>query len=295
MKLLIIYGGFGLSQEAEVSERSGQQVSAAARAAGFDVTEFKLTKDNLEELKSQLKNFDAVFPVLHGKFGEDGGIQQILDEAGVKYVGSDVALSKLCFDKPSTQNKLKTAGIVIPDFHIITAAEQFQDAWLPCVIKPPQGGSSVDTFIWKTAPEPAKLTELFTRHDSLMVEQYIPGREFTVGVLDSEALPLIEIIPPQDGWFDYENKYSGASQEIVNPELSPEISQEMQNIAVKAYQACGCRHLARVDFILQDDQPFCLEINTMPGFTSESLYPKAAKAIGYDMPTLIKKLVDLAL
>jgi len=295
MKLLVIHGGVGLSQEADISELSGRQVIEAAKTAGLDVTEFKLTKDNLEDLKSQLKTYDVVFPVLHGHFGEDGGIQKILEDAGVRYVGSDITASQLCFDKPNTQHQLKSVGITVPEFRIITSPDQFQDAWLPCVIKPPQGGSSVDTFVWKTTSELEKLSELFTRHNSLMVEQYIQGREFTVGILNGEALPIIEIIPPQDGWFNYENKYSGASQEIVNPELSLNISTEMKQLAVRAYQVCGCRHLARVDFILLDHQPVCLEINTMPGFTAESLYPKAAAAIGYDPPTLVKKLIELAL
>jgi D-alanine-D-alanine ligase len=293
MKILVLYGGDGFSLEAEISKLSGRQVTEAAKTAGFDVTEFVLTKDNLNELKSQLKNFDVVFPVLHGKFGEDGGIQTLLESANVKYVGSDATASQLCFDKPSTQAKLKSAGVLIPEFHIVTAPDQFDDNWLPCVIKPPQGGSSVDTFVWKTA-DLNQLSELLARYGSLMAEQYIQGRELTVGILDNAALPAIEIIPPEGQWFDYKNKYTGKSQEIVNPQLSPEIIQAAQVAAVKAHQACGCRHLSRVDFILQDNQLFCLEINTMPGFTTESLYPKAAKAAGYNLPDLVKRLIELA-
>lgn len=294
MKLLVIYGGTGLSREAAVSELSGRQVIEAAKVAGLDVAEFLLTKDNLEELQSQLKNYDVIFPVLHGQFGEDGGIQTMLEKSGVQYIGSAAAASQLCFDKPSTQIRLKEAGIVIPDFHLISSVEQFNPDWLPCVIKPPQGGSSVDTFIWK-AVDLDQLAQLLDQYGALMVEQFIQGRELTVGILGNDTLPIVEIIPPDGGWFDYDNKYSGKSQEIVNPPLSTEISQLVQSIALTAHQTCGCRHLSRVDFILRDNQPYCLEINTLPGFTSESLFPKAAKAAGYDLPALVKKLIELAL
>jgi D-alanine-D-alanine ligase len=294
MKLLIVYGGFGLSQEANISELSGREIATAAKTAGFEVTEFRLTQDNLEELKSQLKNFDVVFPVLHGKFGEDGEIQVLLEEAGVKYVGSNAVASRMCFNKPSTQTQLKSADILIPEFHMITSPAEFSDAWLPCVIKPPQGGSSLDTFVWQTA-DLNQLTELLSKYNLLMVEQYVQGRELTVGILGEAALPIIEIIPPAGSWFDYDNKYSGKSQEIVNPDLPTEIIQQVQTAALKAHQTCGCRHLSRVDFILLGNQCFCLEINTLPGFTRESLYPKAAQAAGYDLPALVTKLIELAL
>ncbi len=292
MMVGIIYGGFGLAQEAEISEFSGKEIANATRAVGFDATEFRLTKDNLEEFKIQLKNFDVVFPVLHGAFGEDGGIQTVLEKAGVKYVGSDSVASKLCFDKPSTQTKLKSANILIPEFHVINSPDQFDSTWLPCVIKPPRGGSSIDIFIWQTLDK-NKLTELFNQYDSLMVELYIEGRELTVGVLGDTALPIVEIIPPVGEWFDYENKYSGKAQEIVNPDLPPKIIQEIQTVALKAHQVCGCRHLSRVDFILRGEELYCLEVNTMPGFTKESLYPKAAQAASYNMPSLVKKLIQL--
>jgi len=292
MRILIIYGGYGLSQEAEVSERSGLQVLQICKKAGLDVAGFKLTKNNLGELQSQVKKYDVIFPVLHGEFGEDGQIQKILDDLGAQYVGSGSESSKLCFDKIATKEILKTNNILTPEWVLIKSKRDIEKIKYPVVLKPIKGGSSIGIIIAKSIDDLSKLDIT----EELLAEEYINGQELTVGVLGDKALPVVEIIPPKDKWFDYENKYNESTQENVPPKyISLDIQQQARQLALKVHKLCDCRHLSRVDMILRNNQLYVLEINTMPGMTEESLYPKSARVAGYPMPKLIIELISSAL
>lgn len=297
MKMLVAYGGWGLTGEAEVSVDSGKAVAAAAQQAGFEVSTFELTKDNIGELAARAKAADVVFPALHGHFGEDGQIQQLLDSAGVKYVGSGVAASQLCWDKLLYKEKLRAAGILTPDWWVLQQSNEIERVTPPCVIKPINEGSSLDMIVARNSAELDLKTveQILRQRQRLIVEDYIDGVEVSVGVLGDTSLPIVEIIPPAGRWFDYQAKYSGESQELAPaPSVPDDLQQQSRDLALRIHQLTGCRHLSRTDMIIADSKLYVLETNTMPGLTGESLYPKAAKAAGYDMPTLVKRLIELA-
>ncbi|MFA5270587.1 MAG: D-alanine--D-alanine ligase [Patescibacteria group bacterium] len=296
MQILVVYGGEGLTREAEVSVASGTMVIEAAKQAGFTVSAFELTKDNINELSAKVRGVDVVFPALHGHFGEDGQIQQLLDKAGVKYVGSGVAASRLCWDKLLYKEKLRSAGILTPKWWVLDNPSDIKKIVSPCVIKAIDEGSSLDMIVVREMAELdiKAVGELLQKRQRLLVEDYIEGTEISVGVLDNVALPVVEIIPPTGRWFDYQAKYSGESQELV-PALSLTDDQQLQarDLSLVVHQLTGCRHLSRTDMIIQNDKIYAIETNTLPGLTKQSLYPKAAQAAGYDLPALISKLIEL--
>jgi len=291
MKVLVIYGGYGLSEEALVSEKSGERVLKACKEVGIDAVGFKLTSENVYELKSEVVGYDVVLPILHGSFGEDGQIQKILDDLGIKYLGSGEKSSKICFDKIVTKEILKNNNILTPEWGRVTTEKDLDNIVFPAVVKPNRGGSSIGVVIAKNRDDLKNLD----LSEPLMTEEYIEGQELTVGILGNQALSVVEIIPNQGEWFDFKNKYNNLTQENVPPKhLSQDIQKQAQELALKVHQVCGCRHLSRVDMILKDNQLYVLEINTMPGLTEESLYPKSAKAMGLSMPKLIEQLANSA-
>jgi D-alanine-D-alanine ligase len=300
MKVLIVYGGS--SSEREVSLRSGKGVGDALIAAGHEVTYFDPGDDTIFSL---LKNFvldkDVVFPVLHGRGGEDGAIQVVLEQLGVAYVGSSPFVSRDCFDKVTTLQRLHDAGITVPPTDIINAKQLRKHplAKAPYVLKPRSEGSSVDTFIIRdiTTVEPTMFDNAFARHGQLLIEMLVEGLELTVPVLGQQALPVIEIIPPSGGDFDYQNKYNGMTQELCPPQhMPPEIQTQAQAIALQVHNLMGCRDLSRTDLMWssKDGKLYVLEINTLPGMTDQSLYPKSAGAAGIRFPALADQLVKMA-
>lgn len=297
MKMLVVYGGEGLSKEAEISQRSGRAVMEAAREAGFEVRGFELTKDNIEKLKSKLADFDIVFPALHGEFGEDGRLQEILDEAGVRYVGCGADASRRCYDKASYKMELEAQGILTPEWRIIQSADELDALEVPVVLKPICGGASIDMIVARVPEEfdKNKAKRLLAKYKKLLAEEYISGQEIAVGVLGEEALPVVEIIPPEGKWFDLESKYSDKTQENIPPQnVSKEIQKRAQELAVRIHKLMGCKDLSRTDMLIRDGQIYVLETNTMPGLTGESLYPKEARAAGYEMPELVEELAGWA-
>lgn len=297
MKVLVIYGGGGISTESEISKLSGSAVAMACVDTGFHVTEFEINKNNIDELKNQLVDFDVVFPMVHGTFGEDGQLQKIIDDAEIPYVGSGVLASQICWDKAIYKHKLDEAKILAPKWRIIKSVNEMTDTDIPCVIKPVSDGSSIGVeLVTDRSPTTLRaISRLFEIYSQLMLEEYIKGPEITVGAIGGKALPVVEIIPPENGMFDYNNKYSGKTQELIPPQNVPiGLQERAQNLALKIHQLMGCQHYSRTDMIVCGDRVYVLETNTVPGMTVESLYPKAAQAIGLDMPALCKKLVRLS-
>jgi len=287
----------GISGEREVSLRSGAAVAEALRVKGFEVTVFDTTDD--PEL---ITNCDVVFPVLHGLGGEDGTIQTMLEAHGVRYVGSDVTASKLCFDKDRYRQVVNAAGLPIAQGAMVTADEYKTHpiSQKPHVLKPFDGGSSLDTIIIREGmiADTTKIEEVFQRHEQMLLEELIVGDELTIGVLGDQALPVIEVIPPTDGEFDYDNKYNGKSQELCPPlHVSLEVQHHAQELALQAHHLTGCRDFSRTDVMYDRDRDmyFVLETNTIPGMTNQSLFPKMAAIMGMDMPTLCNELVTFAL
>lgn len=244
---------------------------------------------------------DVVFPVLHGVGGEDGELQARLEHHGASFVGTGSEGSRTCLDKALYREKMRELGYRMAEGAIVdeSAYAAHPLSKKPHVLKPIDGGSTIDTYIARDVEhiDSAKITEYFSRHPHMLIEELIIGDEITVGVLGDAALPIIEIIPPTNEEFDYENKYNGKTQELCPPEhVSAAVQRRAQELTVAIHQAAGCRDFSRTDFIVTPDETFyLLETNTIPGMTAQSLYPKMAAAAGLSFPQLADRLVQFAL
>jgi len=296
MKYLVLGGG--ISPEKEVSTRSAAAVSQALIELGHQVVRLDPSDVSLDEIIRQAKEADGVFPILHGISGEDGAIQARLEQEGIAYFGPSAASCNTTFDKADFKRILEQHSIPTPKWNVITA-DQLHDEPLtrkPFVLKPISGGSSIDTFIVRSIPfDTTPLLEALSRYDSMLIEEFVSGTEITVGILEDEALPVIEIIPPQDQEFDYENKYNGATQELCPPKnVSPDLQEKAQALALKTHQVTQCRHLSRTDMLINEKgELYVIDTNTIPGLTNQSLYPKAAATAGYNWPTLVARFASL--
>ncbi|MBI4834168.1 MAG: D-alanine--D-alanine ligase [Planctomycetes bacterium] len=292
--ITVLMGGF--SSEREISLKSGSAVSLALKSLGYKVLDIDVTAPDIPQLKNP--DFDIAFIALHGKFGEDGGIQLLLEEKGIVYTGSGVQASRDAMDKFATKELFERHDVPTAPYRRINKENwrtEFRK-WplgFPVVIKPRAEGSSVGVSIIKEPVEikPA-LDEAFKYGKDVVAEQYISGREVTVGVLGDKVLPVIELKPKQ-AFYDYKAKYQDASTEyIVNPNFPEKAIEEIQSAGLAAYKALDCRGAARVDIIYSDKEgAIVLEVNTIPGLTERSLLPKAAKAIGIDFPQLCERII----
>lgn len=293
---IVVLGG-GDSPEREVSLRSSKAVSAAAREAGFSVQEFD-PAGGLAFLDSIVEG-TIIFPILHGKGGEDGVIQAELESRALPYLGSDSSSSARCFDKWLTRSDLQKNKIPLPRGSLVTKDDYSHNpmSLRPHVLKIVRGGSSIGTLIARDPAnvKPEAVDAIFALDSHAVLEELIVGQELTVPILGSSALTPIEIKPPSGAEFDYENKYNGATAEICPPEnISDYIQKEAQNLAEKVHSAMKCRHLSRVDMMIDaSGKVFVLEINTIPGLTDQSLYPKSAAVSGLPMPKLVEKFAEL--
>ncbi len=250
---------------------------------------------------------DVVFLALHGGQGEDGTIQALLDLTGKPYTGSGVLASALAMDKAMSKKIFECEGILTPEWFSVDESEPVtvstvekiieKSFGFPCVVKPNNQGSTVGlTVVEKKQALADALDSAREYSNRILIETYIAGRELTVGVLGDQPLPVVEIIP-EHGIYDYECKYTrGKSKYVCPAEIPEEKAKEIQAIGLKAFQALGCEGYARVDFRYgEDDLFYCLEVNTLPGMTSLSLVPMAAKALGIEFPELVDKIAGLAL
>jgi D-alanine-D-alanine ligase len=250
----------------------------------------------ISELKS--RNVSMVFIALHGGFGEDGTIQRMLETAGINYTGPGPACGEASFDKAKAQALFKKAGVLVPDYCVIKK-NSFRPAFqkFPIVVKPAKAGSSVGiSIIHETKDMPKAIEQAFLYSDEILIEEFISGRELTVGILGDEALPVVEIIAQRD-FYDFEAKYKDAGTRYEVPaQLTASQSSLVTEMALKAYRAIGGQVMSRVDIILNaDNKPYVLEINTIPGLTGKSLLPKAAKAKGLDFGDLCVRILELSL
>ncbi len=290
--VLVLMGG--PDAEHPVSLMSGRQVAEALRRGGrFQVIERVVQRPTAPMLR--ICGGEVVFPVLHGHWGEGGPLQKILQELGLPYVGSPPRAAALAMDKLATKQILAAEGVRVPPDCRLEPGDRCRLA-PPLVLKPIDDGSSVDLCICRCRQEVAAArARLHPKRGAILAERYIEGREVTVGVLGSEALPLIEIIPAAS-FYDYQAKYHRAdTRYVIDPPLGPGVSRECTRVALEAFGRLGCRDVARVDFIVSETGPWFLELNTMPGFTSHSLLPMAAARHGLDMPRLCETLVEAAL
>jgi len=292
----VLMGGF--SSEREVSLRSGNAVSTALKSLGYKIRDIDVKSPGI--FRKAKPDFDIAFIALHGKFGEDGGIQQLLESHKIIYTGSGAKASKRAMDKFATKetfvkNKIPTAEyMVINNKQIKNLKIPFG---YPVVAKPCSEGSSVGVSIAKNYRELSNaLKEAFKYDKNVLIEKFIPGREVTVGVLGKKALPVIELKPKQS-FYNYKAKYQDKRTEyIVNPKFPTKVIKEMQKNALKAHKALGCSGISRIDLIYAPESgAIVLEANSIPGLTDRSLLPKAARAIGIEFPALCERIIKEAL
>jgi D-alanine-D-alanine ligase len=289
-KVAVLLGGPG--PEREVSLRSGAAVARALRSLGAFVQEVDVKNSSL----SLPEPIDLAYNMIHGTFGEDGQIQEILERQGIPYTGEGVAGSQLAFDKILSKRKFDEHGVPTGRWHVI-AAGQRPRLEVPFVVKSPRQGSSVGVHIIKDSADlDAALEDCFRFGEAVIVEEFFSGRELTVGILGDVALPVIEIVP-REGFYDYQHKYTkGASEYFVPAPIGDEATQAVQYAALAAKRALGLEIYSRVDVILASDGSLnVLEINTIPGMTETSLLPKAAAAAGLDFPTLCERIASLSM
>jgi D-alanine-D-alanine ligase len=296
MKVLVLLGG--ASTEREVSLRSGRAVADALKADGHEVFEYD-PKDGYGGLANFVDKVDCVFPILHGKGGEDGAVQAELEKLGFKYLGSGPEPSKICFDKDKFKEILNKLSILTPRGEVVTKESIKYSPLIqrPYVLKPVDGGSTIDAFIIRNPSSQSYRHDVFDHYKFMLLEELIEGTEITVPVVGDKALPVIEIIPPAGKEFDYENKYNGATQELCPPKNVDENKQkEAQQLSELIHKEVEARHLSRTDIIIdKDGKLWVLELNTIPGLTPQSLLPKSAEVAGMNIQQLVQKFLDLVL
>jgi len=281
----------GPSAEHDISMQSGRAIAEALKQCGYDVTEIVVETEQLLIPEA----IEAVFIAFHGTFGEDGTAQKQLEERGIPYTGSGPEASRISFDKELSKALFRSHHLPQPADQIITEPSQ-RTIDFPCVIKPLRQGSSLGVHIlmdknnWETA-----FADAIQYDGRVIVEEYIDGHELTVGVVDGQVLPVIEIVAPS-GNYDFTAKYTkGKTSYIVPAKIPDKWRDTCQKLALKVYQALGCRGMSRVDFrVRSDGSIYILENNTIPGFTATSLLPKAAAAAGIPFPELCSRIMQTA-
>ncbi len=289
-KIAVLMGG--PSSEREISLCSGAAVANGLRDAGYEVLEVDV-EDHEINIPDDI---DAAFIALHGEFGEDGGVQKLLEEQGVPYTGSGPDSSRVAFDKKLSKDLFVEQNIPTPEYEVIGEGVN-RSLSLPVVIKPLAQGSSIGIHRISSEEEwGAACRDTLSFGSEMLVEAYIPGRELTVGVVGQEVLPVVEIEAP-DNWYGYEVKYTkGACRYIAPAKIEPAVYSECQELALKTFKALGCEGMGRVDFRLSDQNKlYVLELNSIPGFTETSLLPMAAKEMGMDFSALCDTIIKTVL
>ena len=293
-RIAVLMGG--LSAEREISLRTGRAVLNALQENGFDAVAVDAGRD----LPAQLRDVgaDVAFICLHGRYGEDGTVQGLLELMQIPYTGSGVMASSVAMDKVVTKQLLLFHEISTPGFVVFRAGDD-QQALLarcrhfPLVVKPSREGSTIGVSIVHDRKQLEAGLAAALKHDSLvLIEDFIQGDEVTVSVLNGEALPIIQIVP-KSGFYDYQSKYTPGQTEYLLPApIDPVLYSRLQSVSVDACRALSCRGAARVDFMVREKEFFCLEVNTIPGMTETSLLPKAAQAAGIPFGELAMRILD---
>ena len=294
-KIAVLMGGPG--SERDVSLATGRGVAKALRSTGAEVVEVDVRDENFK-LPSDV---DLAFVPIHGTFGEDDQVQKILEDRGIAYTGEDVRGSELAFDKIRSKEKFQEHGVPTPKWEVI-ALNQRPSIRLPVVIKPPRQGSTVGVYIIKSEAELDSAMAGVAKYDrELLVEEFISGRELTIGVLGDQALPILEIIP-KGGFYDFTNKYpflnpqaGGGAEHVCPAKIDDAKTKQIQELALRAHRALGLQVYSRVDVLLPaNEPPTVLEVNTIPGMTEASLLPEAAAAAGFNYVDLCLRIIELS-
>ena len=304
MKVAVLKGGSSL--ERGVSLRSAARVEDALHELGHEAVGIDVGQDLVSLLRDE--HPDVVFIALHGPGGEDGTVQELLEILDLPYTGPGVAACALCMDKVAAKHEMRAAGLPTPDwaafnataFRELGAADSLEEIeerlGFPLVIKPASQGSSLGVeFASEREGVPEALVAAFSYDDRVLLERYVKGRELAVSVLGTEALPVVEAIPRQEDFFNFEARYEIGRTEYVCPaELGDDEAASVQEIAGRTYETLGCSGFARVDLMLGDDGPQVLEVNAIPGLTDTSLFPMAAEAAGIGFTQLVERILETA-
>ena len=306
-RIAVLFGG--KSQEAEVSKVSAREVAAALASKGHSVSLIPADASVVAALVRERP--DVVFPALHGSPGEDGTVQGMLEMMGLPYVGSGVEASAFAMNKIIAKLGFRAAGLPLARQLVFTARDEVAQSCAAIVeqlgaavaVKPATQGSAIGVTLVRNANQlPGALQLAQSFGGSVLVEEFIVGREITVAVLDCfghapRLLPVVEIRTPKDTWYDYEHRYTaGESDHLIPAPVSDEATQALQRIALDAHRVLGCRDLSRADFVYNESVgPILLEVNTLPGMTPTSLFPDAARAVGISFADLMDALIESAL
>jgi D-alanine-D-alanine ligase len=304
MRVAVLKGGSSL--ERQISLRSAARVEDALGELAHEPLGIDVGQDLVSRLQAERP--DVVFIALHGPGGEDGTVQELLEILDLPYTGPGVAACALCMDKVASKHEIRAAGLPTPDwaafnataFRELGAADTLEEIeqrlGFPLVIKPASQGSSLGVEFASSRDEvPEALVAALSYDDRVLLERYVKGRELAVSVLDGEALPVVEAIPREEDFFNFEARYEiGRTEYICPAELGEAGTQRVQEIATRTYETLGCTGFARVDLMLGDDGPQVLEVNAIPGLTDTSLFPMAAEAAGIDFVHLVQRTLASA-
>ncbi|KOS63142.1 D-alanine--D-alanine ligase [Lysinibacillus agricola] len=298
MKVGVIMGG--VSSEKQVSIMTGEEMIAHLDKGKYEAVAIKLNENNTAELFEKVKDIDIALLALHGKFGEDGTIQGVLETMGVPYTGSGILSSSICMDKNVSKKILRYEDIETPDWLHFSNGEELQLEDLdkmgyPLVVKPNSGGSSVGVkIVYDKDALLTSVAEVFKWDSEIIIEKYIKGEEITCSILNGELLPIISIRHTAQ-FFDYKAKYEDAAtiEEII--ELPPAVHERVAEAAKGCYKALKCSVYARIDMMLKDGIPYVMEVNTLPGMTKNSLLPKSASSAGMSYTQLLDKIIETSL
>jgi len=305
-KLTVALLSGGISSEREVSINSGRQVFEALDKEKYEIIRYD-PKTDINRLVADAPKIDVALIILHGLYGEDGTVQGLLDLLNIPYQGSGVLGSAIAMNKVISKHLFQKHGLPIPEYIIAKKGDAIDPAscqkqiGLPMVVKPAEGGSSVGMSIVKTEDTlKSALEKAFEYDETVLIESYIKGIEITGGVIGNKdllALPIIEIVPDEKhDFFDYEAKYTaGITREICPARIDDTLTVQAQTYAKMAHQALLCKGYSRTDMILKDNDIYVLETNTIPGMTSTSLLPQAAKAAGLNFGQLLDRLIELGI
>jgi D-alanine-D-alanine ligase len=294
-KIAVLMGGPG--SEREVSLATARGVSKALRSLGAEVLDVDV-RDQRFHLPDDV---DLAFLTIHGTFGEDGSLQKILEDRGIPYTGDGVEESRTAFDKIRSKEKFRAHGVTTPLWEVIRPGQR-PTIPLPIVVKPPREGSTVGVIIVKSEGELDLAIAEAAKYDrELLVEEFIAGRELTVGILGDQALPILEIIP-KGGFYDFTNKYpflnpqaGGGAEHVCPAKIDQKKTKEIQELALRAHRSLGLQIYSRVDVLLPEDgAATVLELNTIPGMTEASLLPEAAGAAGISYVDLCRRIIELS-
>ena len=298
MKIGVIMGG--ISSEREVSLKSGAEVIKYLNRDKYDEI-IPIIIDSKKDVIEKTKGLDFVFLALHGRFGEDGTIQGVLETLGIPYSGCNVLTSAICMNKGLTKRIAQSEGIKTATWITVKSIEEIdyqkiREIQYPVFIKPNNGGSSVATFCIKNEKDVEEAVKEGLKYDTeVIIEKYIKGKEITSFVLNGKVLPTILIESKKGEFFDYSSKYDdGGANEIVVT-LNQEFQERVNKISNKIWNVLGCKSYVRIDMIVSNEEPYLLEVNTLPGMTKSSLIPKSAEAVGMSFTELLDRIIEYSL